>query len=80
MKDSAYQRLLDFLCKLEEAKITYSLNHFRAEAIMVTVAVPGERWEIEFLESGSVDVERFRSTGAFSDESALVELFAAYTG
>ncbi len=30
---------------------------------MVKVAVPGERWEVEFFEDGRVDVEVFRSSG-----------------
>ncbi len=78
MKSGVYQKLLDFLCKLDDARITYSLDHFRAAAIMVTVAIPGERWEIEFLADGTVDIERFRSAGEFADEGALTELFAAY--
>ena len=78
MKDGAFQKLLDLLCKLEEQRIAYSLDHFRADAIMVTVALPGERWEIEYLSDGSVDIERFRSSGELADEDALAELFAAY--
>ena len=40
---------------------------------------PGEYWEIEFLEDGEVDVERFRSNGHIDDESALEELFAQFS-
>jgi hypothetical protein len=45
---------------------------------MVTVAVPGERWEIEFLDDGSVEVERFVSAGTIEDARALDDLFAVY--
>ena len=38
--------------------IFYMLNKFKNEAIMVEVAVPGQRWEIEFLEDGIVDMEK----------------------
>jgi len=38
---------------------------------MVNVNVPGERWEVEFFDDGSVEVERFVTTGALSDASAL---------
>ena len=80
MSDSVYDRLLLFLSRLEEHKISYSLEHARAEAIMVEVAVPGERWEVEFLADGSVDVERFVSTGNICGEEVLADLFAAYAG
>jgi hypothetical protein len=72
---SAFQKLLDFLVKLENAKVTYRLSHFRAETIAVELAVPGERWEVEFFADGTVEVERFRSNGDVSaDESLLTEL------
>ncbi len=66
--------LLSFLNDLREAKINYRLQHQREEAIMVEVAVPGERWEIEFLEDGSVEAEVFRSDGQILDASVLDEL------
>lgn len=75
MSESIYQRLLSFLSNLEDKKIAYSLNHIRDEAVMVELAVPGERWEIEFLSDGSVEVERFVSTGSLCGEEALSELF-----
>ena len=46
---------------------------------MVNVAVPGERWEVEFLNDGSVDVERFISNGEIAGKEALSELFARYS-
>ena len=42
-------------------------------------AAPGERWEIEFLEDGSVEVERFISGGQICGEEVLTELFARYS-
>jgi hypothetical protein len=38
---------------------------------MITVAVPGERWEIEFLDDGSIEIERFISNGKIFGERAL---------
>lgn len=76
MSTPAYRQLLDFLSELETRKIAYSLDHIRDEAVMVSVAVPGERWEIEFLDDGSVDIERFVSTGTLCDQRALADLFA----
>lgn len=76
---SAFEKLLAFLNKLDEAKLPYRLTHFREETIAVELAVPGERWEIEFFANGSVEVERFRSDGHVSaDESLLTDLFTNY--
>jgi hypothetical protein len=57
------QQLLDFLCKLESLKLHFVLEHNRAEAVMVLIAVPGERWEIEFFADGSIEVEIFDGSG-----------------
>ncbi len=67
-----------FLSELEREGINYALAHNRDEAIMVDVAVPGERWEIEFFADGSVEIERFVSNGQICDEGVLSELFARY--
>ncbi len=65
---------LAFLDRLEEAGLSYRLDHVR-EALMVSVAIPGERWEIEFFEDGSVEVEKFRSSGEIEGSDALDALF-----
>lgn len=80
MNSTANDRLLSFLGELESTRISYTLGHIRTEAILVSVAVPGERWEVEFLEDGSVDVERFVSTGCLGDDSALADLFERHRG
>jgi len=71
--------LLSFLNDLRSAKISYRLGHCRDEAILVEIAVPGERWEVEFFEDGSVEVEVFRSDGTIRDASALTDLLAKHT-
>lgn len=60
------EHFLRFLNRLEEEKIYYRLNKVREEAVMAEIAVPGERWEVEFMEDGSVQVERFVSEGGVS--------------
>lgn len=35
----------------------------------------GERWEIEFLENGDIEVEKFISNGEIEGEEALKEIF-----
>jgi hypothetical protein len=44
MKKDMFNKMLSFLNNLEGGKISYSLHHYRDNAIMITVAVPGERW------------------------------------
>jgi hypothetical protein len=45
---------------------------------MIIVAVPGERWEIEFFPDDHVEVERFVSTGVMENEDRLADLLARY--
>lgn len=71
--------LLRFLNKLDGTNIYYQLNKIRDEAIMVEVVVPGQRWEVEFLEDGTVDVEKFISDKAFYDEGELDHLFKEFS-
>jgi hypothetical protein len=78
MKSSGFGKLVAFLTKLEQRSISYSLAHHRDEAMMVTVAIPGERWEIEFFADESVEIERFRSNGDIHGEEALADLFQSY--
>ena len=70
---------INFLNKLEDNSIFYKLNKVRNEAIMVEVAVPGQRWEIEFMEDGTVEVEKFISDGDFYDVKELEILFKDFS-
>jgi hypothetical protein len=45
---------------------------------MVLVTLPGERWEIEFIDDGSVEVERFMSDGEIAGEEVLNELLSKH--
>ncbi len=74
-----FGKLLAFLNKLEEGRIHYTLLHSRDDAVMVSVAVPGERWEIEFLLDGSVEVERFTSDGEIYGEHSLKQLLVKHS-
>ena len=51
--------LLNFLVNLEERKISYRLEHNRQDSIMVLVATPGKRWEVEFFGDGRIETEVF---------------------
>jgi len=70
--------LIDFLNRLEESKIYYRLNKVR-DSIMVEVAVPGERWEVEFFANGEIQVEKFLSDGDIFTESEIANLFERFS-
>ena len=72
------EQLLSFLDHLETNRIYYRLNKVR-DAILVEVAVPGERWEIEFFEDSHIEIERFISEGTIMDERALEDFFERYS-
>lgn len=76
---NAFEILISFLARLKDAHINYFLQQTRDEAIMVMIAVPGQRWEVEFFQDGSVEVEVFKSNGEIHNESKLEELFADFS-
>ena len=57
--------------KLEAAQIHYTLAHNRYDGVTVQAAVPGQLWEIDVLEDGTVDFERFVSDGTITNEAEL---------
>lgn len=66
---NSLQTLLEFLTGLERRKISYRLEHNRADSLMVLLAVPGERWEVEFFPDGNIELEVFgTSSGVRSVE------------
>lgn len=73
-----FRKLTTLLKQLEQEHIHYTLASHRDGAIMVLATVPGERWEIEFFEDGSIEVERFISNGEICGEEAFRELFTRY--
>lgn len=79
MKKNIFSELTAFLADLEKGNIYYTLAHQRDNTIMVIVTVPGERWEIEFCDDGSIEVERFISNGEIGGKEALRELLAKYS-
>ena len=67
--------LLDLLDWLDENRIYYKLNKVN-ENILVEVAIPGERWEIEVLRDGTIQIERFISTGEIAGDLTIDCIFA----
>ncbi len=69
-----FGRLIDLLNRLDGAHIYYKLDHTRPDSVMVDVAVPGWRWEVEFMADGSLDIERYRSVEGVENDPALIEV------
>jgi hypothetical protein len=78
MKANQFSKLLAFLERLDQARVPYQMRHSREDALMVIAFAPGQYWEIEFLEDGDIDIERYRSDGRIDDDSILEELFALW--
>ena len=71
--------LTSFLHELRRGSIHDRLSQHRDDSIMVEVAVPGERWEVEFLDDGSVEAEVFRSDGTIHDASVLEQVLKKHS-
>jgi hypothetical protein len=74
MSDHIFDTLVGFLGQLDRAHIHYTLANHREDAVMVSLSVPGERVEVEFLADGSVEVERFISDGEICGQDALQDI------
>ena len=72
----SFQKLLDFLDRLDANKIFFQLDRCRSETILVRVDLPGERWEVEFFADGHVEAEVFKSLeSGIEGEEAWTRLF-----
>ncbi len=71
--------LHSFIKQLDEHKIHYQLSSVRPNYIMVTVSVPGERWEIEFSANNDIEVEIYKSDGNIHGKELLRELFKRFS-
>jgi hypothetical protein len=76
---TALENASQFVAELDKLHVQYFLQIARPEAFMVSVAIPGERWEIEFFDDGHVELERFGSQGV-DDYSYTVEEVLTYFG
>ncbi len=64
----------DFLRELDESRTYYRLTSVREGAVMVEVALPDERWEIEFFDDRGPEIEVYRSDGTIFGPEKLDEL------
>jgi hypothetical protein len=64
----------EFIRELEASGAHYVLTSAREGAVMVQVAVPGERWEVEFFEDREPEIEVFNSDGSVFGPEKLAYL------
>ena len=69
---------VEFLEMLDNRNIYYKLNKVR-DSIMVEVAVPGQRWEIEFMSNGAIEIEKFLSDGEIYGYSEIEKMFEDFS-
>jgi hypothetical protein len=67
--DWVMEKLFAFCAALDERRASYEVRVVRAGAVMVSVMLPGQYLEIEFLDDGSVEIERFVSQGVAGVEN-----------
>jgi hypothetical protein len=56
-------KLFEFCAALDRLHVYHDLQVVRDQALVVTIAIPGERLEIEFFADGNIEIERFVSQG-----------------
>ena len=73
---NSFQHLLAILEELDNKGIYYRLNNVNTEndTILIEMAIPGERWEIEIDIQNTVSIEKYVSDGLVYDESELRKL------
>jgi hypothetical protein len=62
--------------ELRTAQVHFVLSTHRDEALSILATVPGERWEIDVLDDGEVEFERFVSSGDIDGIDALTRCIA----
>ena len=78
VKVAPFETLQSLFRSLEAAAIHYTVSRDRDDAVSIHAVVPGERWEIDILDDGTVDFERFVSDGEMLDDRALKEWIARF--
>lgn len=78
----SFEKFTSFLDELNSKKIHFSLEYNRSGYVMVCIAVPGERWGVEFESSDNVEVEIFKSgvpNQSLEGEESIERLFRKFS-
>jgi hypothetical protein len=78
MFEKRSQLAFNIIREFREANIAFTLNVTRDDAITILAVVPGQRWEIDVFEDGTVDVEVFQSNGELHDVDRLQEMIMKF--
>ena len=62
-----------FLRRLEEAKVHFTLARHREDTVLVTLTLVGERVEVDVFEDGHMEVSRFPGSEDIVGGAELVE-------
>ncbi len=73
------KNILNFLRKLDEKSISYTISNPIDNSIMIIVCLPGQRWEVEFMEDGTIEIEKFLSNGEIYGEEEIEKLFENFS-
>ena len=79
-KVDPYRRLMKIIHALEAARIHFTVTRYRRDAISIQATVPDERWEIDVLEDGTVEFERFVSVGGVTGKTELKHAIVKVAG
>ena len=69
---------IEFLDKLEKNKIYYRLNKIR-DSVLIEIVVPGQRWEVEFMADGTIEIEKYLSDKTIYSATELEVLFRDFS-
>ena len=78
VRPEPFAKLMEIIRALEAAQIHFTVSYHRYDAVSINATVPGERWEIDVLEDGDVDFERFVSTGGVRGEKEMAEFVTKF--
>ena len=78
MKPDPFATLMEIVRALDAAGIHFEMAHNRHDAVSIRASVPGERWEIDVLEDGDVDLERFVSNGHVGGADEMTDFIARF--
>lgn len=67
------QKLTDFLNQLDKRRIWYTVGCFHG-TMTVIIRTPTGYWEVDFFQSGKVEVEKFTSTRDITGEETLQKI------
>jgi hypothetical protein len=79
VKADPFARLMEITRDLEAAGIHYTVAKYRYDGVSLCATVPGERWEIDVLEDGTVDFERFVTSGGVTGADELRQFITRFS-